>query len=192
MIEHLSSQSLRSWYVCAGFTALAFLVAAAIFSSKNEEVIAASRFKSCSANEPYLYLTVHDAPQNILKYRFDSKIVFIFWTLPFEFVPSKLKYSRDGCLISTKVLSDGPLGGSTELRSLLRGDYRNEPALYVADASSRNSRVLLYLRCKGDKWCYHSDAVSMVKNVGVDHPYGAFHNCWFFEFAFTLIFYCYE
>ena len=109
----------------------------------------------CS-DAPYLYVKVHDSPYNVLK------------------------YSRDGCLMSDKVLKghNHLPGISTELRSVAIGKYKGENGyLYVADASKDLSQVLVYSKCICDgedrgRRSYVATVVDSSINSGADHTYG--------------------
>ena len=111
--------------------------------------------RACSG-APYLYVTTHDTPYNVLK------------------------YSRNGCLLSDKVLkgkSHLPLE-TTELRSVTIGKYKGENGyLYVADASKDSSQVLVYSNCIADgedkgRRSYVTKVVDVLENPGADHTYG--------------------
>lgn len=98
---------------------------------------------------PYIYVTVHDEVKNILK------------------------FNRNGYLISRSVLVGGKIHLDSELRSMVVGSYRGEKALYVADASSLRSQVLLYRVCPDlVSWCFIDSIVRKETNPGVDHTYG--------------------
>eukprot|EP01041_Mallomonas_annulata_P003707 gene3707-7371_t len=98
---------------------------------------------------PYLYVTVHDMIHNVLK------------------------YSRDGCLLESNVLSGGPLSHA-ELRGARIGTYMQENgALYVTDASTDNSQVLVYGACNSQGVRpYRNTVVTTGSNPGADHAYG--------------------
>lgn len=114
-----------------------------------------SESRECSGS-PFLYVTTHDTPYNVLK------------------------YSRNGCLISDKILKGHthlPLE-TTELRSIVVGNYNGEHGyLYVADASKDSSQVLVYSNCildgedKGRR-TFVTKVVDLFTNSGADHPYG--------------------
>jgi hypothetical protein len=100
-------------------------------------------------SSPFLYITVHDEVKNVIK------------------------YSRDGCLLSNGILSDSHFHLDSELRSMIIGKYKGEDALYVADASSHESRILLFTLCNDKRsWCFHSSVVSSRNNPGANHGYG--------------------
>jgi hypothetical protein len=106
---------------------------------------------------PFLYATTHHEVSNILK------------------------YSRDGCLLSSEVLFGGPIEFDdhlSELRSIAVGQYKGEESLYVADATSADSYLLLYGGCDpSGKRQYLKTVVSTDVNPGADHTYGiAFDN----------------
>jgi hypothetical protein len=106
---------------------------------------------------PYLYVTVHDKSENVLK------------------------YSRDGCLLSTNVLIIDAKEGhhDVELRSMAVGKHKDNEALFIADASNHNSRILVFGNCIDDQHnanygrrpfvTYVADSYH---NAGVDHSYG--------------------
>lgn len=100
---------------------------------------------------PYLYATTHHEVQNIIK------------------------YSRDGCLISTEVLQGGPIFGNhyMELRSIKLGEYKGKEALYVADAMTSDSYLSVYGECDSEgKRTFITNIVSTDVNEGADHTYG--------------------
>ena len=100
---------------------------------------------------PYLYVTVHHEVKNILK------------------------YNRNGRLVSENVLVGGDkfIHLDSELRSMVIGKYKNERALYVADASGLRSQVLLYKPCADlTSWCFVDSIIRKENNDGVDHTYG--------------------
>ena len=102
---------------------------------------------------PYIYATVHNKLPNILK------------------------YSRNGCLLSSNVLVDGPLSHEDryiELRSLVIGKYKEQEALYLADATTSDSYVYVYGQCdeKTGQRKYIDKVVSTKSNKGADHTYG--------------------
>jgi hypothetical protein len=109
-------------------------------------------FSKCDG-PPYLYVTFHDKISNV-------------W-----------KYSRNGCLLSTKVLNGEPhffsVNHTIELRSLAIGKYKNRSVMYVADAYTNDSFLSIYGECNelGERE-YVRTAVSTVENNGVSHIYG--------------------
>jgi hypothetical protein len=93
---------------------------------------------------PYIYITLHDA-NNIHK------------------------YSRDGCLLDDKVLDYMSFNRHdyVELRSIAFGVYNGDDALFVTDATSSNSRVMIYGNCNNDgKRAYITTALSTQDNQG--------------------------
>lgn len=73
------------------------------------------------APAPFLYVTMHDAPHNVMK------------------------FSRDGCLLDKRVLHDGlGLLKSSELRSMKVGNYQGHQALFVVNAKTKRDSVLIY------------------------------------------------
>ena len=105
---------------------------------------------------PYLYVTLHDKTANVLK------------------------YSRDGCLLSDNVLMMDEAYKSifdVEFRSMAIGKHRNHDALFIADASDHNSRLLVFGKCIAAKENYGKRhfveiVVDSKHNKGVDHTYG--------------------
>ena len=103
---------------------------------------------SSCMSAPYLYVTVHDDIHNVLK------------------------YSRDGCLLESNVLSGGNLAHA-ELRGVKLGTYEEKEALYVADANTGSSQVLIYGGCnfQGVR-SYRATVTDTDMNPGADHAYG--------------------
>ena len=103
--------------------------------------------------QPYLYVTFHDNPFNIYK------------------------YSRNGCLLSTDVLSGAPKynygNHMVELRSLAKGVYNGSSVLFVADAFTNDSFLNIYSHCniRGQRSFIRS-ALSTFTHEGVNHIYG--------------------
>lgn len=99
---------------------------------------------------PYLYVTLHDKVKNVLK------------------------YSRDGCLLSSEVLKSGfPINSNTEFRSIITGKYKNEDALYVADAYTSASGLYVYGSCDANgQRSYLATVVTEAENPGAIHTYG--------------------
>jgi hypothetical protein len=103
---------------------------------------------------PYLYATTHNE------------------------VPNVLKFSRDGCLLQRNVLKGGPLFTEEdhyiELRSIIIGQHNgSENMLYVADAMTHDSAILIYGQCdKNGLRSYVNTVVSTFTNPGADHGYG--------------------
>jgi len=126
-----------------------------LYISSNDKLLSLGFDRVCS-DAPYLYITVHDSPYNVLK------------------------FSRDGCLLSDKVLKghNHLPGISTELRSVIVGSYKGEYGyLYVADASKDLSQVLVYSKCITDgidkgRRSYVATVVDSSINSGADHTYG--------------------
>lgn len=99
---------------------------------------------------PYIYITLHDAA-NIYK------------------------YSRDGCLLDDDVLDYVSFvqRGYVELRSMALGKYHGEEMLYIVDAISGDSRIMIYGSCDDrGKRAYVTTAQSTQDNPGIDHTYG--------------------
>lgn len=105
---------------------------------------------------PYIYATTHDQ------------------------VPNILKYSRNGCLLSQSILNDAPSSSAEsdpdhlkEYRSMALGKYKGNDVLYIADAMSTDSQVIIYSDCKEDGTRdYVTTVVNTDINPGVDHVYG--------------------
>eukprot|EP00596_Hydrurales_sp_CCMP1899_P008891 CAMPEP_0119044442 /NCGR_PEP_ID=MMETSP1177-20130426/31470_1 /TAXON_ID=2985 /ORGANISM="Ochromonas sp, Strain CCMP1899" /LENGTH=344 /DNA_ID=CAMNT_0007014545 /DNA_START=202 /DNA_END=1236 /DNA_ORIENTATION=+ len=106
---------------------------------------------------PYLYVTEHDRTANVLK------------------------YSRDGCLLSTNVLLMDEIynSNSVEFRSMAIGHHKDDNSLFIADASDKNSRLLIFGSCIGNedpqnygKRHYVDVVTDSRQNSGVDHTYG--------------------
>lgn len=108
---------------------------------------------------PYIYVTIHQGEQ-------------------------VLKYSRNGCLLSDnsdyKILNFVPKhrykSSVSEFRSMHIHKFRDiENALYITDAASSDSRVLVYSDCNRNSNGtreYLATVVSTQENDGVDHTYG--------------------
>lgn len=102
---------------------------------------------------PFIYATYHDV------------------------VPNIVKYSRNGCLLSSTVLVGAPKhtapNHTIEMRSLVFGKYKNSSVLYVADAFTNDSYLNIYDQCneKGQRMFLKS-AISTHKHLGVNHIYG--------------------
>ena len=105
---------------------------------------------------PYLYVTVHDRTANVLK------------------------YTRDGCLVTDNVLLMDEAYKSVfdvEFRSMAIGKHKDHDALFIADASDHNSRLLVFGKCIDEKQDYGKRhfveiVVDSKHNKGVDHTYG--------------------
>ena len=112
--------------------------------------------KSKCLGPPYLLLTVHH-----------------------EF-PNVLKYTRDGCLLSTTVLKGGHISTPenplyTEFRSIAVGSYQDkEDVLYVNVATTKDSHVMVYGNCSAEDGSreYLDTVVSTQINTGANHAYG--------------------
>ena len=105
---------------------------------------------------PYLYVTLHDKTANVLK------------------------FSRDGCLLSDNVLLMDEAYKSVfdvEFRSMAIGKHKDHDALFIADASDHNSRLLVFGKCiesmeNYGKRHFVEIVVDSKHNKGVDHTYG--------------------
>ena len=114
------------------------------------------RSRSDCLGAPFLYVTVHDKTANIFK------------------------YSRDGCLLSDNVLLMDEAYKSVfdvEFRSMAIGKHKDHDALFIADASDHNSRLLIFGKCINEKKDYGKRhfveiVVDSKHNRGVDHTYG--------------------
>lgn len=108
--------------------------------------------KKCNISQgPYIYATTHDEVANILK------------------------YTLDGCLVTDKVLLDGPEldDHDTEFRSMAFGKYKGHDALFIADAMTKDSFVFAYSECDANgQRTYLGTPVSSQVTSGVDHTYG--------------------
>jgi hypothetical protein len=119
-------------------------------------LLQATRDQSGCLGAPYLYVTVHDMTANVLK------------------------YSRDGCLLSDNVLLMDEAYKSVfdvEFRSMAIGKHKDHDALFIADASDHNSRLLVFGKCIEDNKDYGKRhfveiVVDSKHNKGVDHTYG--------------------
>lgn len=126
-----------------------FLVLAALTVSVSRQDVFNDNDDNNNDGPPFLYVTVHDEVKNILK------------------------FNRNGRLLSENVLVGGKIHLDSELRSMIVGTYRGEKALFVADASSLRSQVLLYKLCSDSiSWCFVDSIVRKEDNPGVDHTYG--------------------
>lgn len=111
-------------------------------------IIALTQSFTC-LGAPYLYLT-HQGSRNIMK------------------------FSRDGCLLHEKVLWGLTNDLHSNLRSMIFGTYDGKEALYVADADSEKSGVMIFGSC------FDSTSLRpLVKRVasstnfpGAQHTYG--------------------
>jgi len=81
------------------------------------------------------------------------------------------KFSRDGCLLSTNVLVG--TNKEAEFRSMAIGAYETEVSLYLTDALSSNSKVLVYGNCdsNGNRH-YVATPVECKISSGLNHLYG--------------------
>lgn len=132
---------------------LCCLVAISVALSNSQDVdTTTSVRRKCLYEPPYLYVTTHDE------------------------VPNVMKYTRDGCLVTAEVLADHPAGEDhiTEFRSMALGGYRDLPqALFIADAMSKESFLLVYSECDANGHRHYLDTVvSTETNPGADHAYG--------------------
>lgn len=89
-----------------------------------------------------------------------------------------LKYSRDGCLLSENILMvDGnshlELDLDVDFRSMAIGTHNGDKdALFIADASEQNSRLLKFGKCNNGRRAFIEVVVDSKQNKGVDHIYG--------------------
>lgn len=84
-----------------------------------------------------------------------------------------LKYSRDGCLLSEKVLW-GTADPKGELRGMSLGTYKGQPTLFVANAHESQSSVMIYGDClpHTSMRSFKSFAITVDTNPGAQHTYG--------------------
>lgn len=108
---------------------------------------------------PYLYVTVHDITANVLK------------------------YTRDGCFLSSDILimGKGTNNNDIEFRSMALGKYKDQEALFIADASNINSRLMVFGNCLNSDVNYGrrpfiETVVESSRNAGVAHTYGVCHD----------------
>lgn len=98
---------------------------------------------------------------------------------------SIMKYSRNGCLLSTDVLRGAPPSTSSapssigwqphvvRLVSMAMGSFRGASALYVGDASDYDSYLMIYSDCGTDGTRdYVTDVITTSMNPGVNHING--------------------
>jgi hypothetical protein len=128
---------------------------APILESPHDDDDFQSGSESNCLGAPYLYVTVHDKTANVLK------------------------YTRDGCFLSDSVLIMGAGGSNSdiELRSMAIGKHKDHEALFIADASNDNSRLLVFGKCIEDdtdygRRPYIETVTESFHNSGVDHMYG--------------------
>ncbi len=118
-----------------------------------------SKKKRSCLGPPFIYVSTHDEIQNILK------------------------YTIDGCLLSSNVLQTTPshkFPNFIELRSMAFGTYwdgeRNHSnALFIADAVSYHSAIYIFSDCQPSSNHQRTMLHTMVTtkdNPGVDHTYG--------------------
>jgi hypothetical protein len=124
----------------------------------NDDYIDTKDLSDC-LGAPYLYVTVHDITANILK------------------------YTRDGCFLSSDVLIMGRGTGNNdvEFRSMAFGKYEDEDVLFITDASNINSRLMVFGSClKTDinygRRPFIETVVESSRNAGVSHTYGVCHD----------------
>ncbi len=95
---------------------------------------------------PYLYLSHHGA-KNVMK------------------------ISRDGCLLKNKVLWGN--FKNSDLRGMAVGSYNGQEALYVLDARSSSSQLLLFSGCSyfSGMRSFMRPALESDRHPGLSHPY---------------------
>lgn len=84
------------------------------------------------------------------------------------------EYTRDGCFLSRNILSGHRRERKIkEARDVQIGTYRGKEALYVVQAQSSHSSVLVYGGCDsvGNRQ-YLTTAASIDTTMGLNHPYG--------------------
>lgn len=121
------------------------------FYSDNQLYLGGPRQCQTNPKGPFIYATTHDE------------------------VPNILKYTLDGCLVTDKVLLDGPQidDHDTEFRSMAFGKYKGEDALFVADAMTKDSFVFAYGACDANgQRSYLGTPLSSQVTRGIDHTYG--------------------
>ena len=114
---------------------------------------------------PYIYVTLHDKIQNVLK------------------------YSRDGCLMDDAVLLMSEAYTKSAVvdvgfRSLSVGKHKDHDMLFIADASKHNSRLLIFSQCidpnedylNRNKRHFVEVVAELAQNPGLDHSYGVCHD----------------
>ena len=112
---------------------------------------------------PYLYVTLHDKVSNVLK------------------------FSRNGCLIDDHVLLMEEAYDrliDVQFRSLSVGKQKDHDALFIADASKHNSRLLIFGKCideaedyeRKNKRHFIEIIADRGSNPGLDHSYGVCHD----------------
>jgi hypothetical protein len=102
-------------------------------------------------------------------------------------VPNVIKYSRDGCLLDNNVLMVDEAYDSlddVQFRSLSVGKHKDNEALFIADASKHNSRLLIFGKCinetmdprQAGKRHFVEVVADYYHNPGLDHSYGVCHD----------------
>jgi hypothetical protein len=101
---------------------------------------------------PYLYVSLRDETSNIVK------------------------YSRDGCLLSNNIADITSVAETyfdVAFRGMAMGSYHGKEALYVADASPHNARVVVFGECnKVGMRQSKAIVVDGFQNAGVIHTEG--------------------
>ena len=86
-----------------------------------------------------------------------------------------MQLTRDGCLNTNKVLFGVP-SGKSQLRSMTMGQYKGEPAIYVADAHAQASQVNIFGDCSYWTGMRHYKGSAFTKDgpfsAGAVHAYG--------------------
>lgn len=137
-----------------GLLIVAFCVFALLCYTQPEdmyELLLKSQPDCDDISPPYIYATTHDEVTNVLK------------------------YSLNGCLVTDKVLLDKPEYGDhdVEFRSMLLGRHHGEDVLFIADAMSKDSYILMYGECNEDGRREYIKAVANTdEHAGLDHSYG--------------------
>lgn len=138
----------------ADLSKICFVITPAFTNSYDDDFSGSGSYSNC-LGAPYLYVTVHDKTTNVLK------------------------YTRDGCFLSDSVLVMGASSDNSdiELRSMVIGKYKDHEALFIADASNSNSRLLVFGKCLEDdtnygRRPYIETLTESFDNPGVDHTYG--------------------
>lgn len=159
--EEVTRKCKRVYVVAATLLVAGLLICLAVLASKNQSaniytndgfpLLRGTIDCSKSTSGPFIYATTHDE------------------------VPNILKYTLQGCLVSDKVLRDGPEleDHDTEFRSMTLGRYQGQDALFIADAMSKDSFVFVYSDCDHNgQRSYIETALSSEKHEGMDHTYG--------------------
>lgn len=87
-----------------------------------------------------------------------------------------LKYSRNGCLLSSNVIKGGPVKKGDMLRKMILGyspHFNTNNTMFLAKSDAKYSEVLLYGDCDSSGTrAYLGTALSNQFNPGANHTYG--------------------